>query len=41
VRAIFAAAYPGLPRGSWPDDLDIGEGGEVAVTAWQLPASPQ
>jgi hypothetical protein len=36
VASLFGAAYPGYPRGSWPVDLDIFEGGEVAVTAWEL-----
>lgn len=34
--AVHAAPYPGVERGSWPVTLDIAEGGEVAVTAWQL-----
>lgn len=33
---VFAALYPGLERGSWPITLDIVEGSEVDVTAWEL-----
>jgi hypothetical protein len=36
VASVYAAAYPGYPRGSWPESLDIFEGGEVTVTAWAL-----
>lgn len=33
---VFAALYPGLERGSWPITLDIVEGSDVDVTAWEL-----
>ena len=36
VAAVFGAAYPGYPRGSWPEDPDIFDGQEVTITAWQL-----
>ncbi|MEP6480601.1 MAG: DUF4232 domain-containing protein [Rhodoglobus sp.] len=34
--AVWAAAYPGYPRGSWPITLDIIAGSTVKITAWQL-----
>lgn len=36
VATLFAAAYPGYPRGSWPESLDIFDGSEVTVTAWAI-----
>ncbi|CAN5209394.1 hypothetical protein BH11ACT5_BH11ACT5_21840 [soil metagenome] len=36
VAAVFGAAYPGYPRGSWPEDPDIFAGQEVTITAWML-----
>jgi hypothetical protein len=33
---VFAALYPGLERGSWPITLDIVDGSEVEITAWEL-----
>lgn len=40
TKTVYAAATPGMPRGSWPIDLDIVEGSTVAVTAWTLEAAP-
>lgn len=34
AASMFAAPFPGNPRGSWPVVTDIVEGATVAVTAW-------
>lgn len=36
TTTVYAAATAGLPRGSWPLELDIVEGSTVAVTAWAV-----
>lgn len=36
TATVYAAATAGLPRGSWPIDLDIVEGSTVSVTAWAV-----
>ncbi|MCC2031393.1 DUF4232 domain-containing protein [Microbacterium allomyrinae] len=40
TKTVYAAPTAGMERGSWPVDLDIIEGSNVAVTAWQLDAGP-
>ena len=40
TKAVHAAPTAGLPRGSWPIDLDIVEGSTVAVTAWAIDSGP-
>ncbi|MDD7945875.1 DUF4232 domain-containing protein [Microbacterium sp. NE2HP2] len=40
TKRVYAAASPGMTRGSWPIDLDIVEGSTVAVTAWELDTTP-
>ncbi|GAA5037314.1 DUF4232 domain-containing protein [Microbacterium fluvii] len=41
TKTVYAAPTAGMPRGSWPIDLDIVEGSTVAVTAWMLDAAPE
>ena len=36
THTVWAAQTAGMPRGSWPLELDIVEGSSVAVTAWSL-----
>ncbi|MGV8882083.1 MAG: DUF4232 domain-containing protein [Rhodoglobus sp.] len=36
ATSMFAAPFPGEPRGSWPVRTDIIEGSTVSVTAWSL-----
>lgn len=36
TRTLWAAVLAGETRGSWPIDLDVVEGSDVAVTAWAL-----
>jgi hypothetical protein len=36
ATTLYAAAFPGDPRGSWPVTTDIVEGSTVHVTAWEL-----
>ncbi|MFT4258755.1 DUF4232 domain-containing protein [Microbacterium sp.] len=34
ARTLYAAALPGMERGSWPVVLDINRGSSVKITAW-------
>lgn len=40
TTTVYAAPTAGMPRGSWPIDLDIVEGSTVAVTAWAIDGAP-
>ncbi len=40
ARALHASLLPGYDRGSWPVELDIVSGSEVAITVWHLGAAP-
>ncbi|PRA83418.1 DUF4232 domain-containing protein [Microbacterium sp. MYb66] len=36
ARQLYAASLAGLPRGSWPVELDVVEDSEVTISAWQV-----
>lgn len=40
ARALHVAVLPGFERGSWPVELDIIEGTDIELTAWQLDETP-